>query len=105
MRYPRSTTRALRADRSTADGPTTHASALAESLAVLRAAVAGHVAARRTDGVPLERVLGEVSGLVARAELLEGSSDELGILLTQVRRWSLDAYFDEPELQNAPRFY
>jgi hypothetical protein len=55
--------------------------------------------------VPVDRVLSEVSRLVEQAELLEGSPDELGVLMGQVRRWSLDAYFDEPEVRNAPLLY
>ncbi len=109
MRDPRSTTTPARPTFGAADvRPARRGAAAPEllgPLAQLRSAVTHHVCGRRADGVPLERVLAELSGLVERAELLEGSPDELGVLLGQVRRWSLDAYYDEPALQNAPRFY
>jgi hypothetical protein len=78
--------------------------ALVQSLAHLRSAITHHVGRRRAEGAALHEVLAEVSALVGRAELLEGWSDELGLLLGQVWRWTLDAYPDEPELPNAPRF-
>ena len=74
-------------------------------VAQLRTAVVRHVRDRRGDGVPLDRVLVEMTALVEQAEGLAGSPDELGVLLGQVRRWSLDAYLDEPALQHVPRFY
>jgi hypothetical protein len=81
------------------------AAGLDEPLGRLRAAVTELAGRRRAEGAALEDVVAEVDGLVARAEALAGSPDELGILLRQVRRWSLEAYLDEPALQNVPRFY
>ena len=109
MREPRSTTTPRRPVRRAVDARSTSwdapAPTLAASLAHLHSAVARHVVGQRDAGVPLERVLTEVNDLVDRAELLEQAPDELGVLLAHVRRWSLDAYLDEPALQNAPLFY
>ena len=73
--------------------------------AELRAAVAQHACERREAGASVERVLAEIDGLVQRAERFDASTEELAVLLGQVRLWGLDAYFDEPEMRNAPRFY
>lgn len=106
MRDPRSTTSSWRAGRPIVQPRSAPApAALAASLVELRAAVTSHAVARRDAGVPLERVLGEMTDLVERAELLERAPDGLAVLLAQVRRWSLCAYLDAPALRNAPLFY
>lgn len=81
------------------------AATLVERLAELRAAVARHAADRRAEGARLDQVLVEIADLVELAERLEAAPDELGVLLGQVRLWSLAAYVDEPELRDVPRFY
>ena len=74
-------------------------------LATLRSTVTSHACLRRAEGVSAEGVLTEISALLCRAELAEGWPDELGVLTAQVRRWSLEAYLDDPALRNVPRFY
>ena len=74
-------------------------------VAQLHATISAYVRERRAADVALDRVLREVRDLVRDAELLEGRPDELGVLMGQVVRWTIAAYFDDPELRNVPRFY
>lgn len=78
---------------------------LARHLTALRDVVTTQASARRAEGRPLEWVLTEMQGLVRRAERLEGWPDELGVLVGQVRLWTVAGYAEEPELRNVPRFY
>ena len=109
MRAPPSITVAAgrrRADAQQAPRPGKPRSAeLVGRLTALRDLVTDHARARRAEGVAVGCVLGEMESLVARAERLEGWPDEVGVLLGQVRLWTVAAYAEEPELQNAPRFY
>ena len=74
-------------------------------LTALRDLVTSHVRVRRAEGAAVACVLAEMEALVECAERLEGSPDELGVLVGQVRLWTIAAYAEEPELRNAPRFY
>lgn len=82
-----------------------HAPDMVGQVARLRAVIAAYVAERRTAGAGLERVLPEVRDIVRDAELAEGWPDELGVLMAQVVRWTIEAYVDDPELRDVPRFY
>jgi hypothetical protein len=72
----------------------------------LRSTVDGHVRERREAGLPVERVLREVKGLVREASVLEGWFDPAAAdtLMAQVVRWTIMAYYDEPERAHVPRF-
>jgi hypothetical protein len=78
---------------------------LVRLLATLRARVVRHVAERRAAGASPERIVAEVRCLTREAESCEGWRDPSDTLLRQVVRWSIEAYYDEPELQHVPRFY
>jgi hypothetical protein len=78
---------------------------LARLLAMVRAEVTRYVAARREAGAPIERVLPEVKCLVRASQVHERWDDPRDTLMTQVVRWVIGAYFDEPELLHVPRFY
>lgn len=69
----------------------------------LRAAVTEYVRQLRSEGLPLDDVLPAVQRLVRQAEGDEPSPDELGVLLSQVVRWSLEAYHGEPQPHTPPR--
>ena len=84
------------------DAPSTE---LVRLLAHLRSTLDGYVRERRAAGVPVERVLPEVKGLVREASALEGWFDGNDTLTAQVVRWTMTAYYDEPELVHVPRFY
>jgi hypothetical protein len=74
-------------------------------LGQLRSTVGCYVRERREAGLPVERVLPEVKGLVREASALEGWCDPADTLMAQVVRWTVVAYYDEPELAHGPRFY
>jgi hypothetical protein len=76
---------------------------LVRLLGHLRSTVRRYVRARRGAGVPVERVLPEVKGLVREASALEGWFDSADTLMAQVVRWSITAYDDEPEPAHARR--
>jgi hypothetical protein len=78
---------------------------LVQLLAHLWSTVVGYVHERRDEGVPVERVIPEVKGLVREAAVEEPWVDPAGILTERVIRWAIDAYFDEPELGHVPRVY
>jgi hypothetical protein len=63
----------------------------------LRSTVGRHVRARREDGLPVERALSEVKGLVREASALDGWYDSADALMAHVVRWAIAAYYDEPE--------
>ena len=74
-------------------------------LGQLRSTVTAYVLARRTAGVPIERVVPEAKCLVREAESCEAWRDPSDVLLSQVVRWGIEAYYDDPSLQQVPRFY
>jgi hypothetical protein len=63
----------------------------------LRSTVAGHVGGRRRAGVPVQRVLPEVKGLVREAVAREGWYDPGETLMAQVVGWAVAAYYAEPK--------
>ena len=69
----------------------------------LRRTVGRHVRERRAAGLPIERVLPEVKGLVREATALEGWFDSADTLMAHVVRWIILAYYDQPELVHVPR--
>ena len=71
----------------------------------LRTQLTRYVVRRRTAGVPIERVLPEVKCLVRESQSVERWADPAGTLMAQIVRWSITAYYDEPELRHVPRFY
>ena len=71
----------------------------------LRTQLTRYVARRRAAGVPIERVLPEVKCLVRESQSVERWADPEGTLMSQIVRWSITAYYDEPELRHVPRFY
>lgn len=71
-------------------------------LAQLRAAITMHVARLRAHDVPPEQVVIEVKRLVREAEGNHAWADGTEIIVAQVVRWSIDAYYDQPELRGAP---
>ena len=77
---------------------------LVRLLAHLQATVAGYVHERREAGGPVERVLPEVKALVREASALERWFDPADALMAQVVRWTITAFYDEPELAHVPRF-
>ena len=78
---------------------------LVQLLAHLRSCVTCHVTERRAAGAPFDRVLLEVRSLVREAEACEGWRDASETLLAQVAWWSINAYYDEPELQHVADFH
>jgi hypothetical protein len=78
---------------------------LVRLLAQLRASITVHVGRLRDDGVPPERMLPQVKVLVQETMAAEGWQDPSNTLLAQVVRWSIEAYYDEPELRGSPRFF
>ena len=74
-------------------------------LSRLRTQLTRYVARRRAAGVPIERVLPEVKCLVRESQSVERWADPAGTLMAQIVRWSITAYYDEPELRHVPRFY
>ena len=60
----------------------------------LRAAVTRSVHERRAAGVPVERVLVEVKGLVGEAQRREGWRDVAGAVQSEVVGWSIAAFYD-----------
>jgi hypothetical protein len=75
---------------------------LLRRLAHLRATVTRYVWGRRAAGVPVERVLPEVKGLVREAMAREGWCDPSDTLLAPVVRWAITAYVERPELAHVP---
>jgi hypothetical protein len=71
----------------------------------LRASVADYVGALRTGGVPVERTLEKVRGIVREVQAGEGWADASDALMTHVVRWSIEAYYDDPALRGVPRFF
>ena len=70
---------------------------LAGLLGGLRAAVTRYVRERREVGVPVERVLVEVKGLVREAQRREGWHDTAGAVQSEVVGWSIAAFYDGAE--------
>jgi hypothetical protein len=77
-------------------------------LAHLRSTVVTYVCARRSERVPIERVLPEVKCLVREAESCEGWLHPSELLLAQVVRWTIEAYYasldHDSSLPFVPRF-
>jgi hypothetical protein len=78
---------------------------LVRRLAHLRSTLTRYVSERRDAGIPVERVLPEVKALVREAATAEPWSDPADALMGQVVRWTITAYYDQPELDHVPRFY
>jgi hypothetical protein len=79
---------------------------LVASLQRLRCMVVDYVAARRAQGLPVEQVLRELKRLVRDAESdLGAPSSAAAATGAEMVRWSIEAYYDEPALRGAPRFY
>jgi len=68
----------------------------------LRAAVTDYVYQLRAEGLRFDEVLPAVQRLVRQAGGGEPSPDELGVLMSQVVRWSIEAYHDRPQWQASP---
>ena len=47
----------------------------------------------------------EMQELVREATAREGWCDPTDTLMAQVVRWTIAAYYDDPELAHVPRFY
>ena len=96
-----------RADQPVASGavnePVPSSADLVGLFGELRAAVTEYVRQLRSAGLQLDDVLPAVQRLVRQAEGDEPSPDELGLLMSQVVRWSLEAYHGEPESHTPPR--
>jgi hypothetical protein len=71
----------------------------------LRASVVDYVGALRVAGMPVERTIEEVVGLVRDAEGVTWRGESSDPLLTNVVRWSIEAYYDDPALAGVPRFF
>jgi hypothetical protein len=67
--------------------------------------VARYTCERREDDVPIERVVPEVKDFVREATLYEGWPELSGALMERAVRWSIEAYYGQPELTHVPRFY
>lgn len=67
---------------------------LVRLLAQLRASITVHVRRLRDEGAPPERTLVEVKRLMREAESTEAHSEEMGFLMTEVVRWSIEAYYN-----------
>jgi hypothetical protein len=78
----------------TARADVTPPSSFSPLLADLHDSLTTYVRQRRADGAPVERVLPEVKGIVREAEFAESWPDELGVLMAQVVRWTIEAYYD-----------
>ena len=79
--------------------------ALVRLLDHLRSTVAAYVTGRRADGAPIERVLPEVKCLAREAASCEQWYDPADTLMKQVVRWTIDAYYDQPDRRHAPRLH
>jgi hypothetical protein len=86
-------------------GDAAPSTALAHLLQHLQSTVATYVACRRAEGTAIERVLPEVKCLVREAASCEQWHDPADSLMAQVVRWTIDAYYDQPDLEHVPRFY
>jgi len=71
----------------------------------LRASVVDYVGELRGAGLPVERTIEEVVGLVRDAEGVTGRTESTDPLLSNVVRWSIEAYYDDPALDGVPRFF
>ena len=71
----------------------------------LRASVADLVGELRGAGVPVERTIEEIVGLVRDAEGVTWRAESSDPLLARVMRWSIEAYYDDPALRGVPRFF
>jgi hypothetical protein len=70
----------------------------------LRTVLAAFVGAQRDEGRPVERVLAQVQWLVREAAALDGV-EPMDRLTHHVVRWTIQTYYDRPELRGAPQFY
>ena len=86
-------------------GDAAPSAALVHLLQHLQSTVGAYVASRRAEGVAIERVLPEVKCLVREAASCEQWHDPADTLMTQVVRWTIDAYYEQPDLSHVPRFY
>jgi hypothetical protein len=50
-------------------------------------------------------VLPQVKRLVREAESLEGWTEGSDALTVQVVRWTIETYYDKPELRGSPQFF
>jgi hypothetical protein len=58
----------------------------------------------RDEGCSVERVLAQVQGLVREAAALDGM-EPVDRLTHHVVRWTIETYYDRPELRGSPQFY
>ena len=70
----------------------------------LRTALTAFVCVLRDEGCPVERVLAQVQGLVREAAALDGV-EPVDRLTHHVVRWTIETYYDRPELRGSPQFY
>ena len=68
----------------------------------LESTVGRFVRGRRDRGLPVERVLSEVKGLVREASALDGWCDPADTLMARVVGWTIMAYYHEPEPAHVP---
>jgi hypothetical protein len=87
---------------SSASGPVASSSDLVALFDQLRAAITAYVGLLRAEGLRLDEVLPAVQRLVRQAEGDEPSPDELGVLMSEVVRWSVEAYQGTPQGQASP---
>jgi hypothetical protein len=95
-------TRGPLADPEVLDAPSAE---LVRRLAHLRSTIDRYVRERREAGLSVERVVGEVRCLVRETESCEAWRDPADTLMAQAVRWTIEAYYDDPELAHVPRFY
>jgi hypothetical protein len=80
---------------------------LVRLLGHLRSTITRFVCKRREAGVPVERMVPEVKGLVREAASCEAWVDPGDTLVAQVVRWAITAYYDacsdQPEPAHVPR--
>jgi hypothetical protein len=90
---------------STPDGDAWPPPELTRRLDRLRTDLTLFVGRARAGGVSPDDLLPLVASLVRegdpRGEWPDGSDE----LMTKVARWSIEAYYDDPELRGAPRFF
>jgi hypothetical protein len=70
----------------------------------LRTALTAFVCVLRDEGCSVERVLAQVQGLVREAAALDGV-EPVDRLTHHVVRWTIETYYDRPELRGSPQFY
>jgi hypothetical protein len=83
----------------------TRSPALAGLLGQLRATLARYVGERRDAGLPVERVVPEVTALVRQATACEGWHDSAGALMTRVVGWTVAVYHDRPLVPHGARVH